>query len=47
MDYQGLPVPVSILSDILKEKEKWMNFEVSNVVELLGNRTVGHHSFHY
>ena len=28
------------LSDILKEKEKWMNFEVCNVVELLGKRTV-------
>ena len=27
------PVPVSTLSDILKER---MNFEVSNVVELLG-----------
>ena len=27
LDDQGLPVPVSTLSDIL-EKEKWMNFEV-------------------
>ena len=33
MDDQGLPV---LVSDILKEKEKWMNFDVSNVVELLG-----------
>ena len=40
MDDQGLGVPVSTLSDILKEKEKWMNFEVSNVVELLGKRIV-------
>ena len=47
MDDQGLPVPVSTLSDIVKEKEKRMNFEVSNVVELLGRKNSGHHSFHY
>ena len=40
MDDQGIPVLVSALSDILKEKEKWINFDVSNVVELLGKRRV-------
>ena len=37
MDDQGLLV---LVSDILKEKEKWMNFDVSNIVELLGKRRV-------
>jgi len=27
LDEQGLPVPTSTLSDILKEKDKWLNFE--------------------
>ena len=40
MDDQGLLVLVSTLSNILKEKEKWINFDVSNVVELLGKRRV-------
>ena len=30
MDDQGLPVPVSTLSDILREKDKWMSYDVSS-----------------
>lgn len=30
LDKQGLPIPTSTLSDILKEKNKWLNLEVGN-----------------
>ena len=30
LDDQGLPVPTSTLSDILKEKEKWLNLDTES-----------------
>ncbi|KAF8426196.1 hypothetical protein EV426DRAFT_715555 [Tirmania nivea] len=30
LDEQDLPVPISTLSDILKEKDKWLNFEFAS-----------------